>query len=334
MRPIEQSLYDRIHQRYPADSLVDFLRSSQDLEIYMDDFIRELHTAQSRNPFYTKTIVKTLIDNLALFDEEDTGSGIKVLPASDVWLSEWLYEKYVELVNVKQPDPTTKDVIQYPIAEDVEVKIEETPYLISASGTTGFRTWEAALYLSHYLTTQCSQLIGDRCRVLELGAGTGLVSAALCLKYVDKLAHVYVTDGDSQLTPQLSSNFRLNAIDTSNVTFRRLWWNEDPVPRNIDYVVAADVTYDSSVIHDLCQCIRQCLSQESCKSCFVSATVRNEDTTNAFESCLHDLGLDCRIVSAVSPATQAQTRIEPSLSNLLCKPLLAAIRIYQIQRVR
>lgn len=55
----------------------------------------------------------------------------------------------------------------------------ESRGLILSSGTTGFRTWEAALHLGTYLasTSQTEaqfQLQGKR--VLELGAGTGFLS--------------------------------------------------------------------------------------------------------------------------------------------------------------
>lgn len=326
MGPIEQAFYDRMHLRSPADSLVEFLRNSQGLQVRTDEFINELQLVESRNPFYAKTVVKALIDNLDMFDEEEAGVGITVLPADDLWLSEWLYEKYVSLLGVSRPAPTTKDVVQYPIGQDVKVKIEETPYLISASGTTGFRTWEAALCLAFYLTSQNCDLIAEKSRVLELGAGTGLVSAALCLKYPDRLDKVYVTDGDSQLTTQLARNFRLNEIDTSKVDFRQLWWNEDAVPDDIDLVVAADVTYDSTVIPDLCRCIQQCLSHPRCKACLVSAAVRNEETIGAFENCITSLGLNCRIVSSI------QSGDNPLLDSLMPRSLLSVIRIYQIQR--
>ncbi|QLQ79965.1 hypothetical protein HG537_0C06140 [Torulaspora globosa] len=326
MRPIDLAFYDRIHLRCSPDSLLDFLRNSQGLQVRRDEFVHELELVESRNPFYAKTVVKTLIDNLDMFNEEETGARITVFPANDVWLSEWLYEKYVALLGVGQPAPTTKDVIQYRIGPDVKVKIEETPYLISAAGTTGFRTWEAALYLAFYLTSQNCNLVAERSRVLELGAGTGLVSAALCLKYADRLDKVYVTDGDSQLTTQLARNFQLNEIDTSKVHFQRLWWNDDAVPNDIDLVVAADVTYDSTVIPHLCQCIQQCLSNPTCKACLVSATVRNEETIAAFEKCITSLGLHCRIVS------DTQSGDDSGLDSLIARPLLSSIRIYQIQQ--
>lgn len=55
----------------------------------------------------------------------------------------------------------------------------ESRGLILSSGTTGFRTWEAALHLGTYLASTSEteaqfQLQGKR--VLELGAGTGFLS--------------------------------------------------------------------------------------------------------------------------------------------------------------
>lgn len=324
----ESLLYDRFHQRCPTKALVEFILRSDRLEIRVEKFIQQLELVESKNRFYAKNVVKILIDNVELLDEEGTGRGIRVVPTTGgVYLSEWLYEKYVQLLNVPQPPPTAKDVIQYRIAEDIKVKIEETPYVISASGTTGFRTWEAALYLSMYLADQGATFISQGCKVLELGAGTGIVSATLSLKYQDTIDKLYVTDGDAELIKQLNQNFQLNGIKRPRLIFEKLWWNQDKVPNDIDCIVAADVTYDTTVIPDLCQCIAQCLGEQT--NCIISATIRNEQTTKHFEQELQGLGLHCEVISTTETDLDAMRQLEESL---LFRPLMVPIRIYHIVR--
>lgn len=76
--------------------------------------------------------------------------------------------------------------------------ITETRNMISGYGTTGFRTWEAALALGEYvlkerlLPQQQRTLDVFGKRVLELGAGTGFASI-LCGKLGCKVA--VATDG-------------------------------------------------------------------------------------------------------------------------------------------
>ena len=52
----------------------------------------------------------------------------------------------------------------------------ESRGLILSSGTTGFRTWEAALHQGTYLASSQTQFHLQGKRVLELGAGTGFLS--------------------------------------------------------------------------------------------------------------------------------------------------------------
>lgn len=322
----EEHLYDRIHQRCSTKSLLDYLETHNgELTINMENFIEQLNIVESNNSFYAKTVVKTFVDHI----ENENDTVLKVTPYNGLYLSEWLYEKYVELLNVPIPPPTAKDVIQYKINDKIKIKIEETPYIISASGTTGFRTWEAALYLSRRLVDDL-RMIPDNCTILEIGAGTGMVSLALSKAYPNKIKKLYVTDGDTHLLEtQLQRNFQLNNVCTGkcDIEFEKLRWNVDAVPNDIGLMVAADVTYDSSVIPDLCQCIKQCLTVPSCSRCIISATIRNEDTIRVFEEQLQRLGLQYTIISDTQFDDDAKRCIE---QELLLKPSIAPIKIYSI----
>lgn len=90
--------------------------------------------------------------------------------------------------------------------------ILEARSVISAQGTTGLRTWEAALHLTKYLALNGGALIRGK-NVLELGAGTGLVSLFVA-KYL-KPSHVAVTDGDEAVVDSISTNMYLNGLEGS-----------------------------------------------------------------------------------------------------------------------
>ncbi|KAL9049146.1 MAG: hypothetical protein Q9162_007365, partial [Coniocarpon cinnabarinum] len=66
----------------------------------------------------------------------------------------------------------------------------EKPLVLSASGSTGHRTWEAALHLAGWL--EDGALVNGK-RVLELGAGTALLSLLAAQKGA---LSITATDGD------------------------------------------------------------------------------------------------------------------------------------------
>lgn len=92
------------------------------------------------------------------------------------------------------------------------VTILEARSVISGQGTTGLRTWEAALHLGKYLALHGEGLIKDK-NVLELGAGTGLVSL-FAAKYLEP-SYIAVTDGDEAVVDSVSTNMYLNGLEGS-----------------------------------------------------------------------------------------------------------------------
>ena len=88
--------------------------------------------------------------------------------------------------------------------------------------------------------------------VLEIGAGTGIVSLVLLQRYREFVNKMYVTDGDSDLVEtQLKRNFELNdglRENKPDIKLQKLWWGSDRVPEDIDLVVGADVTYDPTCL--------------------------------------------------------------------------------------
>ena len=106
-------------------------------------------------------------------------------------------------------------------SEDSCLTIQENHAVISGAGTTGLRTWEAALHLGSYLLSseEAASLVSGKA-VLELGAGTGFLSV-LCAQNLDA-KHVIATDGDLGVIEALRENIQFNEVadKVSAGTFR------------------------------------------------------------------------------------------------------------------
>lgn len=96
-----------------------------------------------------------------------------------------------------------------PFQEPLSVTILESRGLILAEGTTGMRTWEAALRLGTYCTQNPTLVQGKS--ILELGAGTGFVSL-LCAKCLDA-QYTFATDGDVGVVESIQTNMFLNGLE-------------------------------------------------------------------------------------------------------------------------
>lgn len=131
------------------------------------------------------------------------------------------------------------------------ITLLETPSLIASLGTTGFRTWEAALFLGTYLFTIPGSRFVKGQNVLELGAGTGFLSI-LCAKHLGA-RHVLATDGSDEVIIDLKANLHLNGLSgTELIQIATLQWGHTLINsvvdcggenRSYDLVVGADVVW-------------------------------------------------------------------------------------------
>ena len=96
-----------------------------------------------------------------------------------------------------------------------QVTLLEAPALLAFSGTTGFRTWEAALFLGAYLTSEVGSRHVTGQRVIELGAGTGFLSI-LCAKHLNA-RYVLTTDGSREVVAELKANLDLNKLEEGDL---------------------------------------------------------------------------------------------------------------------
>lgn len=94
----------------------------------------------------------------------------------------------------------------------LRITLLEKPRIVSGSGFTGHRTWEAALAFAQVIEESWlprSRLKGKR--VLELGAGTGLLSF-VCASRLAGAARVIATDGDEEAVRKLQITRSMNSV--------------------------------------------------------------------------------------------------------------------------
>ena len=125
----------------------------------------------------------------------------------------------------------------------------EARALLASSGTTGLRTWEAALRLATFLSIEeGTQLVKNK-NIIELGAGTGLLSI-LCTKYLGS-KFVLATDGSGEVVDDMATNVFINGLeDSDKLETAGLAWGHALVDgveqrfdgdRKLDIILGADL---------------------------------------------------------------------------------------------
>lgn len=225
-------------------------------------------------------------------------------------INEDVTEQYVELL-MASAATQEQNVVSYKFDDNVKVSLYEEPSIIAQHGSTGNRTWEAAMALSDYLYKNQSDISGsDISQFVELGAGTGLVGITAFYLFGNR--RVILTDGDDKVVSDLKNNIKLNTATTDSISAQKLRWGVDE-PLGADggnqAILCADVTYDPDIIPDLVQCIFEFLSKISnTKYVLLSATLRSQQTFDTFrEECKNkniSLNYECRYTAATDTENQ------------------------------
>lgn len=134
-----------------------------------------------------------------------------------------------------------------------KVTLLEAPSLLASSGTTGFRTWEAALHLASFLFSIEGRDFVTNKNIVELGAGTGFLSI-FCAAHLGA-KHALATDGSGEVINDLKSNLGLNGpLVRERVNAKILQWGHALIGGAADYreegkvydlVIGADVVRDA-----------------------------------------------------------------------------------------
>ncbi|CEF68588.1 EF-hand domain and Complex 1 LYR protein family and EF-hand domain pair and Nicotinamide N-methyltransferase-like family-containing protein [Strongyloides ratti] len=118
--------------------------------------------------------------------------------------------------------------------------------------------------------------------VLELGAGCGLTGIAA--KVFAGVGSLKLTDCNELVIKQLIRNVEINKLDCKEVSVSYLNWKDEiEKGSNYDYIIAADVVYDTSILDSLLKTVSNLLKETS-GMFIIASTLRNQDTIREFEN--------------------------------------------------
>lgn len=317
-------------RRCPVERLVDELQEGKLLRLCDEEngFRKVLmEEVKPVNNNYCKKVLREIVDRL------DRTAGQLPEDVYESW--EWAYEVYFDMLNDVQDelamDEADNDVIMYKFSEQYKVNIAETPRTI-ANGSTGNRTWEAAVYLGLYLIDQCaSNVVAAPSRILELGSGTGLVSLLYQQLYpFDKLT---MTDGDWDVVrKRIPGNLSLNDLKPGLEVKQLVWGPRDANSGDnqwdYDLILGSDLTYDDRILEPLCQALQWLLKTDGSNEALLGATVRNEATTALFEKYMREYKLQYELI------TETTDEDFERLEEITFTRPIAPIRIYRINNAK
>ncbi|CAF1045108.1 unnamed protein product [Adineta ricciae] len=177
------------------------------------------------------------------------------------------------------------------ILDNNQFVIHRQSTALLSHGLTGLSSWPASIFLGDYLMNRID-LVRNK-RIIELGAGSGLLGLAL-LKYSNDISSYTFTDYSPMILNLLRQNALLNYSDeqliAKSVNIEELDWNhcltEIVNTDSYDFILAADVVYDPSIIENLVKTIRILLQNNRASCAYIANAIRNDSTYNQFQKTL------------------------------------------------
>ncbi|CAG9765509.1 unnamed protein product [Ceutorhynchus assimilis] len=213
---------------------------------------------------YQKVFLKHLMSKL-----ESDGSDIH----------EDIFSAYVKLIATKSCE-TELFYKHYKTSKNV-ISLMENVNLIS-EGTTGLRTWQASLALSEWCLENKASLLNKN--ILELGSGIGLTGLVILQQC--QPGKFYFSDCHPAVLKTLKHNIQLNNTNLNNCQVLNLAWqnvNEHLYDLDkIDYILAADVVYDTDLFQTLIEALRIVSEKCGVEDVVFACTERNQETLREF----------------------------------------------------
>ncbi|KAL8690129.1 MAG: hypothetical protein Q9218_004361 [Villophora microphyllina] len=164
----------------------------------------------------------------------------------------------------------------------------ESPSVLAGDGETGLRTWQAALFLGTYLSTQGRHLVKGK-SVIELAGGLGFVSI-LSAKHLGA-NKVLLTDGSETVVRLAERNVKLNQVEGSverevlqfgGLEVFDVLEDEQGGRNHYDLLLGADMLYDPNDFLALMLTLQVFFSYLPDLQFVLSVAVRAEDTLESF----------------------------------------------------
>lgn len=165
-----------------------------------------------------------------------------------------------------------------PNGKEIEVRIRDIPLDNHNFESVGAQTWGGACVLAEMIAEEPDTFLrttpspeAKRLRLLELGAGTGLVALAIGKVCNAKrlLADILATDFYpsvlQNLQNNIDSNFASHEADDIRITSSFLDWQDPPAPSELepfDVVFGADIIYDHRHAAWIQDCLRTLLRKD------------------------------------------------------------------------
>ncbi|KAF0269157.1 hypothetical protein FOG50_02530 [Hanseniaspora uvarum] len=279
----------KIKQKFPLRLLdKDIVESKYEIRnTYEVDQFKSVVENKSK---YNKKLLK-------VFNENILNSNILISDESIYEdLTEWLIVEESEYFMNKDYLNNNDNLVTYQVPIDekgniTEIFIKEQRELLASHGTTGFRTWEAALVFFYFVTTVNPKILKElekSKRALELGCGTGFLGIFLSKLLVN--TEFSLTDGSNMVVELCKENIQLNEVPGSKLVCEELLWghqDDNQIPEKYDFIFGADITFDSRFIPLLVESIQDLLNDNGI--CLISATIRNKDTINTLYESIEKL---------------------------------------------
>lgn len=167
----------------------------------------------------------------------------------------------------QQEDALTRQ-FTFPLCAEgkaVTVELNDAPLLATDHTSVGLQSWASAIIFAERICADPTQYFsiphrGASLRVLELGAGTGLLSiaAAQTLDFMGVDAEILATDYHSSVLQNLMQNVQTNNV---SVEVESLDWSSPPPLEQYDVILAADVVYHPDHARWIRNCVEKVLKK-------------------------------------------------------------------------
>lgn len=191
----------------------------------------------------------------------------------------------------------TEAYVEYTLGGGNVVLIKENRNSLVERGDTGHRTWESSLALTELICCDNKRFSYPLGNVVELGAGTGLVSLAIGKLGLSQ--HIYSTDGSRNVVEKLNETVEINGLDDF-VQPMFLRWDDlgaaAKLPKNAT-LFAGDILYGMT---DTYPQILDLLDLLSPKQTFFCNPIRNRETYEQFKLLCGDRGYNVSLLKSYS----------------------------------